>query len=137
MYNALKVPITIYECTAKKLRIFYARVLIEIDITRELQHHVRIRDYDGSLLVQKVVYEWLPKYCGKCRIIGHICNDTRKSFEGKHIEAYNRGDGVWIPKRRPVEIENSFLSVNGKFKKIKGPAKPQNPSLPKKPAIPK
>lgn len=53
MASALGVPITTNECTVKKLHISYARMLIEIDITRDVQQTVRIKgdDDDEVLLI--------------------------------------------------------------------------------------
>lgn len=60
--SALGKPLTTDECTAKKLRVSYARVLIEIDVTRELQNHVIIRGPSGELIKQDVDYEWKPLF---------------------------------------------------------------------------
>lgn len=45
--SALGKPLMTDECTAKKLRVSYERVLIEIDVTRELKSHVNIRGPGG------------------------------------------------------------------------------------------
>lgn len=42
--SALGKPMITYECTTKKLRVSYSRVLVEIDITLELKDYITIRD---------------------------------------------------------------------------------------------
>lgn len=65
---------------------------------------MRIRDEDGTLIIQNVHYEWLPKYCEICQKLGHICADKDKE---KADEAGQRGKGIWRPKER-MRKENSF-----------------------------
>lgn len=45
------------KCTTKKLRVSYARVLVEVDVSAELKREITIRDPRGSKLIQKVEYE--------------------------------------------------------------------------------
>ncbi|XP_058751687.1 uncharacterized protein LOC131624790 [Vicia villosa] len=60
--SALGKPVMVDECTAKKLRVTYARVLIEVDVTNELKNYINIRDPSGKLLSQQVDYEWRPPF---------------------------------------------------------------------------
>ncbi|XP_058733882.1 uncharacterized protein LOC131605554 [Vicia villosa] len=71
--SVLGKPITTDECTARKLRISYARVLVEVDITRPVKDTIKIKDQSGKEWDQKVEYEWRPKYCQTCLRIGHDC----------------------------------------------------------------
>lgn len=48
------------ECTTSKLRVSYARVLVEIDITTEMKDHINIKGPKGEKIVPEVVYEWKP-----------------------------------------------------------------------------
>lgn len=61
--SAVGRPITTNECTAIKLRISYARVLVEVDITKLVKTSVSIKDHSGKEWDQKVEYEWTPYYC--------------------------------------------------------------------------
>lgn len=54
-----------------KERIFYARVLVEVDIAKELVKEVPIKLPNGKLREQYIIYENLPKYCFSCKVIGH------------------------------------------------------------------
>lgn len=40
--SAIGNPLLTDECTSKKLRVSYARVLIEVDVTKELKQHIII-----------------------------------------------------------------------------------------------
>ncbi|CAK8577790.1 unnamed protein product [Lathyrus sativus] len=71
--SAVGKPITTDKCTAKKLRISYARVLVEVDITQKMRDKVCIKDHNGRILEQKIEYEWKPVYCQSCLRISHDC----------------------------------------------------------------
>lgn len=49
-------PIYADECTAKKIRIFYACLLIEVNVTKEIHDTITIADPNGRVLSQPVVY---------------------------------------------------------------------------------
>lgn len=85
--SILGKPIVTDECTAQRLRISYARMLVEIDITQEMPKEVTIADNEGHELIQAVEYEWKPKYCGKCKKFGHVCEKPKV-----------RKEKVWVPK---------------------------------------
>lgn len=55
--SVLGKPLMTDECTANRYRISYARILIEIDITQELQKEITIIDEKGEKMQQPVEYE--------------------------------------------------------------------------------
>lgn len=59
------------KCTTNKLRVSYARVLVEVDVSVELKEEIIIRDPRGSKLIHKVKYEWKTPFCKKCNKVGH------------------------------------------------------------------
>nr|TKS17470.1 hypothetical protein D5086_0000012940 [Populus alba] len=63
-----RVPVWL---TSNLGRMSYARVLVEIDLLEELRHNVKISLPEGSTLLQKIIYETLPKYCNFCHVLGH------------------------------------------------------------------
>ncbi|XP_058762303.1 uncharacterized protein LOC131635682 [Vicia villosa] len=87
--SAIGKPIMTDECTAKKLRVSYARVLIEVDVTQELKHQILIRGPQGEKMIQQVDYEWTPPFCKSCNKVGHMCKAKeeipRKAKETKKI----------------------------------------------------
>ncbi|XP_058746627.1 uncharacterized protein LOC131619555 [Vicia villosa] len=93
-------PITTDECTAKKLWISYARVLVEVDITQKPRDVIWIKDHVGKKFEQKIEYEWRPRYCHSCLRVGHDCSQqkikqTPKVWKMKDkAEAVNQGEKV-------------------------------------------
>ncbi|KAI5683184.1 hypothetical protein M9H77_04412 [Catharanthus roseus] len=59
-------------------RISYARVLVEVDVAKELTMEISIKLPNGKMRSQHVVYENLPKYCPSCQVIGHSLEMCRK-----------------------------------------------------------
>lgn len=64
-------PICTDAMTSKKERISYARVLVHVDLSKELTTEVKISLPNGRMRMQYVTYENLPKFCSVCKIIGH------------------------------------------------------------------
>lgn len=77
MASAIEIPTMTDECASKKLRITYARLLNELDITTELKESIYICDPQGNRLLQKVEYEWRLAFCKKCNRVGHNCEKHR------------------------------------------------------------
>lgn len=46
--SAIGNPLVTNECTTNKLRVFYARILVEFDITQELPQEISIKDDKGN-----------------------------------------------------------------------------------------
>lgn len=86
------------ECTTKKLRMSYARVLIEVDITQSRRDSVYIKDAEGRRMLQDIVYEWRPVFCFKCQAIGHNCAIATKAKTGGIVAAKAKGK-QWQSKR--------------------------------------
>lgn len=60
--SAIGTPLITDECTTNKLRVSYARVFVEVDVSAELKEEIIIRGPRGSKLIQKVEYEWKPPF---------------------------------------------------------------------------
>lgn len=71
--SGLGVPVYADECTTKVDRISFARVLVEMDVARELPKKIKVEDPNGRVFDQVIQYEWVPEYCTKCMQIGHKC----------------------------------------------------------------
>ncbi|XP_058754195.1 uncharacterized protein LOC131627366 [Vicia villosa] len=110
--SAIGKPIMTDECTAKKLRITYARVLIEVDITAELKEAIYIRDPQGNRMQQQVEYEWKPAFCRKCNKGGHDCeklNIKKAQMTQKWVQKHPADGEIANSKPKPAggEIANS------------------------------
>ncbi|KAG5599650.1 hypothetical protein H5410_031020 [Solanum commersonii] len=66
-------PLYADECTTQTSRISFARILVEMDITRILPNVIKIQDPKRRVLEQQVRYEWKLIFCQKCLQVGHSC----------------------------------------------------------------
>lgn len=66
-------PIYADECSTNQIRISFARMLIELNITNPLPTEVIIKEPDRKQTHQAIEYDWKPKYCLKCSVVGHCC----------------------------------------------------------------
>ncbi|XP_058783598.1 uncharacterized protein LOC131658307 [Vicia villosa] len=71
--SAIGRPVVTDECTAHKLRVSYARLLVEIDATQEAPTSITIQNSEGEKVNQPIEYEWMPKFWGRCQKFGHNC----------------------------------------------------------------
>ncbi|KAG5590670.1 hypothetical protein H5410_041184 [Solanum commersonii] len=58
--SAIGVPLFADECTTKQTRISYARMLIEVNVTKEIPQQIAVMDPSGETFTQQVVLEWRP-----------------------------------------------------------------------------
>ncbi|XP_075098965.1 uncharacterized protein LOC142175862 [Nicotiana tabacum] len=61
--SGLEVSIYVDECTTKEERISYARLLMEMNITRPLPKTIKVKDSTGDISDQEIVYDWVPECC--------------------------------------------------------------------------
>ncbi|KAK4724359.1 hypothetical protein R3W88_027138 [Solanum pinnatisectum] len=71
--SAIGVPLFADECTTKQTRISYAKMLIEVNVTKPIPQQITVMDPNRGTFMQEVVLEWRPQYCDKCQKIGHQC----------------------------------------------------------------
>nr|QIA97949.1 hypothetical protein AP_R.00g000450-v1.0.a3 [Amaranthus palmeri] len=101
--SAIGVPILADECTAKQLKVSYARVLVEVDVTQEFIKEIKVRENSGREFVQLAIPEWKPFYCSKCDKLGHNCHGNANEIQGipkKNLREENgtmENKKVWIP----------------------------------------
>lgn len=90
------------ECTSQQRRISYARLLVEVDITKPLQYNVKIEREKGVVIDQKIYYEWVPPYCQSCQKVGHVC---KENVEKKGVQGQQK---QWVKK---IQV-SSEITVN-------------------------
>ncbi|XP_070035901.1 uncharacterized protein [Nicotiana tomentosiformis] len=83
--SSLGVPIYVDDCTTRIDRISYARVLIEIDITKELPDKTVVRDPNGRSFEQEVTYDWRPIHCNTC-----LPHARKRRFMKKQMRSPNK-----------------------------------------------
>lgn len=89
--SIIGVPLYADECTSRQLRVSFARLLIEMDVTQELPKSVFIEDPSGKVVEQQVHYEWAPPFCQTCKKVGHNCK-AKKDGQKKQKKQ-------WVPKQ--------------------------------------
>ncbi|KAI5639960.1 hypothetical protein M9H77_00286 [Catharanthus roseus] len=82
-------PICTDAMTSRKDRISYARVLVNVDLAKELVTEIKINLPNGKVREQYVSYESLPKYCTHCNMLGHATDFCRRN--AKQVDEGNQG----------------------------------------------
>lgn len=95
-------PLCADECTSHQSRISYARMLVEVDITKPLVYKIPITGENGLELLQQVYYEWVPLFCQKCQKVGHMC---REKAQGTRVQ--EQAQKQWIPKDKGHSKESA------------------------------
>lgn len=88
--SGLGIPLYANDCTTKADRISYARVLIEMDITRALPETVCVQDPTRKCFEQVVTYNWRPIFCNICLQLGHQYQQNKKKDPPKPIRQHNQ-----------------------------------------------
>ncbi|KAH1253521.1 hypothetical protein GmHk_04G010152 [Glycine max] len=83
--SAIGIPPVTDECTTHRLRVSYARILVEVDITQKMLDEITITDNKGLKRKQPIEYEWR-----KNSTIGHQCDGAAKHK-------------IWKPKPKKVD----------------------------------
>ncbi|CAK8532363.1 unnamed protein product [Lathyrus sativus] len=114
--SALGKPIMTDECTANRLRVSYAHILVEMDITKELPQSITITDPAGEKMQQSIEYEWRPLFCNKCQKVGHCCDKPkmRKQWIPRNVkqpEANVMSNKAEDDNKRPIEVGNVNMDI--------------------------
>ncbi|XP_074297877.1 uncharacterized protein At4g02000-like [Silene latifolia] len=64
-------PICADEHTTNKTKLAFARILVDVDLSKELPNAVKLSTPYRGIVLQKIEYEWLPYFCSTCQRIGH------------------------------------------------------------------
>ncbi|KAH0724790.1 hypothetical protein KY284_000655 [Solanum tuberosum] len=121
--SGLGEPLYADECTTKVDRISFARVLIEMDVARELPRKLKVEEPNGRVFEQEVQYEWVPEYCAKCMQVGHKCH-------GKEVgKVQSRKVTKWQPKMAASTIgEAKVPEIKEQVVAPRGETSKQTPS---------
>ncbi|CAK8542502.1 unnamed protein product [Lathyrus sativus] len=114
--SALGKPIMTDECTTNRLRVSYARILVEMDITKELPQSITITDPAGEKMQQSIEYEWRPLFCNKCQKVGHCCDKPkmRKQWIPRNVkqpEANVMSNKAEDDNKGPIEVGNVNMDI--------------------------
>ncbi|XP_050233351.1 uncharacterized protein LOC126681838 [Mercurialis annua] len=70
-------PLYSDQCTLSKVKLNFARVLVEMEVAGPFPEVVELQDECGNVFKQKIVYEWKPLFCEKCCRMGHSIKNCR------------------------------------------------------------
>ena len=87
------IPISTDQLTRTIDRISFARVLVEVDVSKDLVTSVEVKLPTGVVYDQLVVFESPPKYCKKCKTFSHGDAGCNKVSGGRIYPLY-------VPKRK-------------------------------------
>lgn len=105
--SVLGVPIMDDDNTMMQKRISYARVLIDIDVTQDLPECIKVEGLNGDTFDQKLVFDWVPPFCEKCKKAGHQCGEKQK---GTLHSGKIRWVKKWVVKQVPEQSQNEEIS---------------------------
>ncbi|XP_019255012.1 PREDICTED: uncharacterized protein LOC109233580 [Nicotiana attenuata] len=88
--STIGIPMFADECTAKQTRISYARILIEVNVTKPLPTSIPVMNEGGVMFEQVVEYDWKPDFCEKCLKAGHNCSRIPKENDKPIPQLSNR-----------------------------------------------
>ncbi|XP_074288389.1 uncharacterized protein LOC141613551 [Silene latifolia] len=92
--------------THDKVRLSYARVMVESAMDQPLPAKVKFLDESGKLVFVPVEYEWKPISCTSCNGIGHNATQCKKPVK-KPSKPKPKLKQVW----KPVQIDKVQVAV--------------------------
>nr|XP_009759575.1 PREDICTED: uncharacterized protein LOC104212089 [Nicotiana sylvestris]XP_016484351.1 PREDICTED: uncharacterized protein LOC107804915 [Nicotiana tabacum] len=84
--SVLGTPVFADECTTKQTRISFARMLVEINVSRPLPDEITVIDPKGKYFQQHVIYDWKPYFCGVYQVVRHKCREKEKGDNQKDAQ---------------------------------------------------
>ena len=82
--SAVGTPLLIDNATPKRIFGHYARVLVDMDLSKKLFHEIMV-EREGFSFNVEVAFEWLPYFCTHCQNIGHNVSSCRWLYPRKDI----------------------------------------------------
>lgn len=76
--SIIGIPIKTDRYTKEKEFLSYARMMIEVPVTRPFPDTIEFINDQGVLVRQKVIFEWKPTKCSHCHLFGHEVSECRK-----------------------------------------------------------
>lgn len=64
-------PLMVDNNTEKKFELNFAKLLVEVRVGEKLPELIYFRNEKGSVIEQRVTYEWRPSICSSCNKYGH------------------------------------------------------------------
>ncbi|XP_021843467.1 uncharacterized protein [Spinacia oleracea] len=95
--------------TAKRYKLQFARVQVEVLVEQEFPEVLRFVNEKGVMVEIDVEYEWKPLVCTVCKTMGHDATKCRKGGSRR----------VWVPRQQVAPfISNVMVPKNGGFQTV-------------------
>jgi len=114
--NAIGTPLLIDSATQNRVFEHYARVLVDMDLSKHIYNEVMVERAGYSFAIE-ITYERLPAFCTHCRNIGHHISSCRWLHlvkethnidnKKKSTISQKQQDLKWQPKDNPDGIGSS------------------------------
>lgn len=82
MATKLGTPVCTDGMTCERKKLFYARIMVYVDASKPLKEEMFLTLPTGERIVQKVEYEYTPRYCHICKTLTHdtdVCRKAKKA----------------------------------------------------------
>ncbi|KAI3473566.1 hypothetical protein Pfo_031529 [Paulownia fortunei] len=115
-------PLRTDEPTANKTRLIVARICIEVDLRQALKNSVYL-GIGSQMILQKIIYENIPRYCTDCCHLGH---DTASCYGNGNVprpvknKTSNKG--------KEMDIQKVIASNKGKEQVVQNRVEVAGPS---------
>lgn len=106
----MEIPLYADACTTQVDRISYAKVLVEMDVTKELPRSIKATDPNGREFIQKIAYDWVLEFCTKCIQVGHKCRVDEQlgpKLKAKNAKQKQNGNLNLYPKCRKLLLRSN------------------------------
>nr|XP_016437686.1 PREDICTED: uncharacterized protein LOC107763707 [Nicotiana tabacum] len=102
--SLLERPVYADECTTNIDRVSYARMLIEMDVTKPLPESIKARDPMGKIFDQEIKYDWKPVYCPSCLQSGYRCQDDGQTKATPPDQGMSgKQKTMWLKKKDDIQ----------------------------------
>lgn len=88
--SGLGNPLYADDCTTKIERVSYARMLINIDVTRPLPKSVKVEYLNEEVFEHEIIYDSKPMYYLTCLQVGHCFQQNKKLKQHQVLKYQDR-----------------------------------------------
>ncbi|KAK4706561.1 hypothetical protein R3W88_033881 [Solanum pinnatisectum] len=92
-------------------RISFARVLVEMNVARDLPKKLKEEDPNGRAFEQEVQYEWIPEYCYKCMQVVHKCMEEGTQVTNEENDKGKMKVSTGVNNESQLRVTNVFGSL--------------------------
>ncbi|XP_056697428.1 uncharacterized protein [Spinacia oleracea] len=99
--SQLGTPIKRDSATVSRDKLQFARVLVDMPISKSLPDQISFMNEHNELIQVPVTYEWRPTVCTNCKQVGHLTSDCRHAKPKK----------IWVQKKQQPMIPQPAVIV--------------------------